>query len=204
MSYYGTLPTHTHEEEQEITWRHKLGEYLEDQKFHIGILCLTLVDAASVFIQIIYTFFHECHAPFNNIHDNTHWLIVAFEMAEVISVCICVLFILEITLSLIAFGPRYFLPGWSHWKLHVFDAAVVITTFVLEIVLKGKEREVAGLLIIFRLWRVVKVIEAVVLSMSFTHQEELEKLKERNEELQEKLKQVEQRNRELEQQVEQN
>lgn len=123
MSYYGTLPTHTHEEEQEITWRHKLGEYLEDQKFHIGILCLTLVDAASVFIQIIYTFFHECHAPFNNIHDNTHWLIVAFEMAEVISVCICVLFILEIILSLIAFGPRYFLPGWSHWKLHVFDAA---------------------------------------------------------------------------------
>ncbi|RCI00852.1 hypothetical protein CU097_015003 [Rhizopus azygosporus] len=204
MSYYGTLPTHTHEEEQEITWRHKLGEYLEDQKFHIGILCLTLVDAASVFIQIIYTFFHECHAPFNNIHDNTHWLIVAFEMAEVISVCICVLFILEITLSLIAFGPRYFLPGWPHWKLHVFDAAVVITTFVLEIVLKGKEREVAGLLIIFRLWRVVKVIEAVVLSMSFTHQEELEKLKERNEELQEKLKQVEQRNRELEQQVGQN
>lgn len=60
------------------------------------------------------------------------------------------------------------------------------------------------LLIIFRLWRVVKVIEAVVLSMSFTHQEELEKLKERNEELQEKLKQVEQRNRELEQQVGQN
>lgn len=43
--------------------------------------------------------------------------------------------------------------------LHLFDAFVVITTFVLEIVLKGKEEELAALLIILRFWRIVKLVE---------------------------------------------
>lgn len=45
-----------------------------------------------------------------------------------------------------------------HAVLHVFDAAIIITTFVLEIVLKGKERELGSLLIILRLWRLIKLV----------------------------------------------
>ncbi|KAG0967714.1 hypothetical protein G6F31_003528 [Rhizopus arrhizus] len=128
---------------------------------------------------------------------------LAFEVAEVVSVIICVVFLLEIILSLIAFGPKYYLPGWPHWKLHVFDATVVITTFILEFILKGKEREVAGLLIVFRLWRIVKVIEAVILSISYTHEEELDRLKESYAKLEDKLKIEQQKNTELQQQLQQ-
>lgn len=132
MSSYGSLPTHDQEdqvtiEEEKRGWRHSLGEKLESQNFHMSILALVLIDATCVAIQIIYTFFHECQVPVmlsQVVHPSKEsYLLIAFEMAEVVSITICFLFMLEIISALIAFGPRYFLPGWPHWKLHVFDAA---------------------------------------------------------------------------------
>jgi voltage-gated hydrogen channel 1 len=62
--------------------------------------------------------------------------------------------------TLWAFGVRYYVPFGpvTHAGLHLFDAIIILTTFVLEVVLRGKEREVAGLLIILRLWRLVKLV----------------------------------------------
>lgn len=59
-----------------------------------------------------------------------------------------------------ALGLRYFNPLGKtiHASLHLFDAVVIVTTFVLEIVLRGKERELASLLIVLRLWRLVKLV----------------------------------------------
>ncbi|KAF4615284.1 hypothetical protein D9613_002659 [Agrocybe pediades] len=59
-----------------------------------------------------------------------------------------------------AFGFRYMNPlgGYPHAGLHAFDAIIIITTFTLEAVLRGKERELAGLLVILRLWRLVKLV----------------------------------------------
>ncbi|GAA5801395.1 hypothetical protein HPULCUR_006841 [Helicostylum pulchrum] len=56
---------------------------------------------------------------------------------------------------------------------------------------------IAGLLIIFRLWRVVKVVESVIKSVSYAHEEELEALKESYQELETKLKIQEEKNRQL-------
>lgn len=128
MSSYGTLNNEEDGvviEEQIRTWRHSMGEKLEKQAFHIAVLGLVLIDAACVVIQIVYTFFHECQVPALLVAhpDKDDYFLIAFEMAEVISITICLLFLVECTLSLIAFGPRYYLPGWPHWKLHVFDAA---------------------------------------------------------------------------------
>ncbi|CEP14111.1 hypothetical protein [Parasitella parasitica] len=215
MTSYGSLnnTTATTSIEDEISettksWRERLGEKLENEKFHLAVLGLVLVDAACVIIQIVYTFFHECQVPvvvaaalYNNdnsgVHSKASYLLIAFEMAEVISISICLLFLVECLLCLIAFGPRYYLPGWEHWKLHVFDAAVVTTTLVLEVGLKGKEREVAGLLIILRLWRVVKIIEAAIVSVSFAREEELEELKTKYAELEAKYKQEQEKNQQL-------
>ena len=57
-------------------------------------------------------------------------------------------------------GFSYYNPCGSilHAGLHLFDAFVIIVTFLLEVVLKGRERELAGLLIILRLWRLVKLV----------------------------------------------
>jgi hypothetical protein len=129
MTSYGSLPTTAHDEERiapidEKGWRESLGEKLENEKFHLAVLGLILIDAACVIIQIIYTFFHECQAPnINTIaeHEETNYFLIAFECAEVISVFICLMFLLECGLHLVAFGPKYYLPGYPHWKLHVFD-----------------------------------------------------------------------------------
>ncbi|KAI7868320.1 hypothetical protein BDF14DRAFT_582089 [Spinellus fusiger] len=161
-------------------WRTRLGHLLESQALHWTILGLTLLDTVCVLIQILYTFAHECGNDIGSAMlkgPDTIW-VVAFEMAEVMTVFITCLFVMECVLNMVAFGPRYYLPGWSHWKLHVFDILVVGSTFVLEVVLHGKEREISGLLILFRLWRIVKVVDAVVKSISYSNEERLKELTE--------------------------
>jgi hypothetical protein len=134
MSSYGALSSNEQgeearcqvvTEEESYNWRHSLGEKLETKNFHMAVLGLVLLDAVCVAIQLFYTFFHECQVPVLlqvNHPSKESYLLIAFEMAEVISMITCFLFMTEILLALIAFGPGYFLPGWPHWKLHVFDA----------------------------------------------------------------------------------
>jgi hypothetical protein len=78
-----------------------------------------------------------------------------------ISLGITCAFLLEIVLSLFAFGPKFYNPfgGFPLAPLHLFDAIVIIATFVLELVLRGKEEEFAALLIVLRFWRIVKLVE---------------------------------------------
>jgi hypothetical protein len=79
---------------------------------------------------------------------------------SLISTVITTLFLIEIPLTLWSIGPEFYKPKGQvpHSSLHLFDAIVIVTTFVLEVVLRGKERELAGLLIILRLWRLLKLV----------------------------------------------
>ncbi|KAL1929864.1 hypothetical protein VTP01DRAFT_1018 [Rhizomucor pusillus] len=173
------------------SWRVRLGEWIENEKVHWTILLLVLVDATCVLFQIIYTFLHECQSD----RRPTLWIIELVEAAEITSMIITCLFMLELTIALVAFGPRYCLPPTEHWKLHILDVVVVLATFIFDIILHGKEREVAELLIILRLWRVIRVVEAAVLSVSYAQdeseqgvQEELEQLKTAYAQLEDELK----------------
>ena len=77
-----------------------------------------------------------------------------------ISIVITTLFLIEIPLTLWSIGFEFYNPKgrFPHASLHIFDAIIIVTTFVLEVVLRGKERELAGLLIILRLWRLLKLV----------------------------------------------
>ncbi|OAG07440.1 uncharacterized protein CC84DRAFT_1163597 [Paraphaeosphaeria sporulosa] len=46
-------------------------------------------------------------------------------------------------------------------KFHVFDAAIIVVSFVFEISLQGVEEEVASLIVILRLLRVVKIVDEI-------------------------------------------
>lgn len=61
---------------------------------------------------------------------------------------------LELILSCWAFGWRYF----TSW-FHVFDAVVIVTGFVVEVLLRGILEEVASLVVVLRLWRFFKIVE---------------------------------------------
>lgn len=69
------------------------------------------------------------------------------------------LFLLEIPAALFAFGPSYYNP-WSditHSTFHLIDAIIIIMNFTI-LFLQGPAQEVGELLILLRLWRLVKLL----------------------------------------------
>jgi len=112
-----------------------------------------------------------CPAP-----ENPIWL----EVLANISLAITTFFLLELPLAFWAFGIKFYLPyfGHPHALLHLFDAIIVVTTFVLEFVLKGRERELAGLLVILRLWRLVKLVGGIAVGAGEVEEQVLEELEE--------------------------
>ena len=108
----------------------------------------------SVLADLSYTFLSPQCPPSEE--ENPAWL----EILSHISLAITTLFLIEIPLALFAFGPQFYNPFGQtlHASLHLFDAVIIIGTFALEAVLRGRERELAGLLILLRLWRLVKLV----------------------------------------------
>jgi len=102
------------------------------------------------------------------------------EILAHISLVITAFFLIEIPLTLFAFGVEFYNPfgNVTHAKLHLFDAFIILTTFVLEVVLKGRERELAGLLIVLRLWRLIKLVGGVAVGTSELAEDELTEARE--------------------------
>lgn len=69
---------------------------------------------------------------------------------------------------------RYF-RSW----FHCFDAFIVIAGFITDVVLHGIIEEIASLIVVMRLWRVVKIVE----ELSVGAQEQTEDLEGKIEEL---------------------
>lgn len=118
-----------------------------------------MIDASCVLADLVYTFLTDsCPSPTDpSGEEPPAWL----EVLSHISLGITTFFLLEIPLHVWAFGPAYYMPlskKYAMSSLHLFDALVIVTTFVLEAVLRGKEQELVGLLILFRLWRLVKLV----------------------------------------------
>ncbi|CAG8457736.1 2822_t:CDS:10 [Acaulospora colombiana] len=157
-----------------------LQEYIKNRlrsrNWHWFILCLVASDFFCVLTTITITFLWP---------EEEHGEMI--ETLSIIAFLINTVFVIEIFLNLFVFGNQYFSTG-PHWFIHLFDALVVIATFLLEIFLKGKEREVAGLLIIFRLWRLIKILSAVAVGLGEYDEQKVEELEKKIEELEDELK----------------
>ncbi|KAG8217819.1 hypothetical protein J3R82DRAFT_5984 [Butyriboletus roseoflavus] len=158
------------------SWRETVGGVLESRGLHTFVLTLIAIDAGCVITDIAYGFLVNGCAPEGP--EGPIWL----EVLANISLAITTFFLVEIPLALWAFGIKFYLPlcGVPHAPLHLFDAIIVLTTFVLEFVLKGKERELAELLVILRLWRLVKLVGGIAIGAGEVEEqitEELEQTK---------------------------
>ncbi|KAL5490307.1 hypothetical protein ACEPAI_5140 [Sanghuangporus weigelae] len=162
-----------------LSCRERTAEKLEAPSTHKAIILLVAIDACCVLADLVYTFLspeRECpnalilaaiSSQFE-LEPEPIWLTILAH----ISLAINTLFLLEIPLALWCFGLAYYNPlpkflslslsssdeKHPYAGLHLFDALVVITTFVLEVVLRGREAELAGLLVLLRLWRLVKLV----------------------------------------------
>ena len=115
------------------------------------------IDAICVLADLSYTFLLDDCSP---LEEEPRWLTVL----AYISLVITSVFLIEIPLAIYAFGTKFYNPfakgerGTVHSGLHFLDAVVILVTFIIEVFLKGRERELASLLIVFRLWRLIKLV----------------------------------------------
>ncbi|KAF7363350.1 hypothetical protein MSAN_00990400 [Mycena sanguinolenta] len=137
--------------------RERTAEFLESPWLHRFVITLIAIDASCVLADLGYAFLHESCVPEGS--EGPAWL----EVLAHISLGITTFFLIEIPVTLWALGWTFYNPwsGVPHASLHLFDAFIIVMTFVLEIVLKGREQELAGLLVILRLWRLVKLVGGV-------------------------------------------
>lgn len=131
--------------------------------------------------DLIYTFLSDgCTPPEGP--DAPRWL----EVLAHISLGITTFFLVEIPLSFFAFGVQFYNPFGPvpHAVLHLFDAFIIVITFILEVVLKGREQELASLLVILRLWRLVKLVGGVAVGVGEVEEADAKDLQETRQELQ--------------------
>eukprot|EP01112_Ceratiomyxa_fruticulosa_P009721 TRINITY_DN2548_c0_g1_i1.p1 TRINITY_DN2548_c0_g1~~TRINITY_DN2548_c0_g1_i1.p1 ORF type:complete len:230 (-),score=27.40 TRINITY_DN2548_c0_g1_i1:86-775(-) len=158
-------------------FRHKLGLFLEDHVFQIFILLLTLLDL----IVIVINLYLEEH--YKNCKDESeipHAVEIAEEVLRYTSISILLILALELLLMMIAFGIEFF----KH-PLYLLDVGVIVLSLVFEIQFHDA---VGGLLVIFRLWRIIRIIHTVAVTVEEHEKEKTEKLKE---ELKEQKKTIE-------------
>ncbi|KAF0431526.1 hypothetical protein F8M41_005378 [Gigaspora margarita] len=165
----------SHEKEHELYDR--LKKISLSRQAHLFVLFLVSADFLCVLTTIVISFLWP------EMEREEHYI---FETLSLIAFIIDCVFMVEIAFHLFVFGLGYFFKD-SNWFVHLFDATIVTTTFILELSLKGKEREVAGLLIIFRLWRLIKMLGTVAAGMGEYYDERSENLKKRAEELEKEL-----------------
>ncbi|OCH95031.1 hypothetical protein OBBRIDRAFT_746573 [Obba rivulosa] len=173
-------PVGSREPTKTQTWREWTAEVLESPPLHKTVIALVVIDSACVLADLSYSFLSEdCTPPEGP--DTPTWLKVLSQ----ISLGIDTFFLIEIPLTLWSLGINYYNPcsGVPHASLHLFDATVILATFALEVVLRGREQELAGLLIILRLWRLVKLIQGIAVSAGEIEEEQAKELEETQQEL---------------------
>ncbi|RYP03401.1 hypothetical protein DL764_005160 [Monosporascus ibericus] len=91
------------------------------------------------------------------------------------------IFMLELALSVFAYGLAYFKD-----RLHCFDAFVIVVGFGADLLEQGPAKQIASLVVMLRLWRIVKLVDEVPVQASEQTedlQKEIGDLKKQNQEL---------------------
>ncbi|KAK6544838.1 hypothetical protein TWF694_001519 [Orbilia ellipsospora] len=171
--------------------RHNLKITCSTPIWHRSILVLIILDTLIVLSVLLLNLFicelsHPdsppgvpSDLPGSNDPAVIHRLHVSLKILEETSFALSCVFLAELFVTLLAFGLRY-LKRW----MHAIDAAVIVLGFLVDVVLKnGVVEEIAGLVVVLRLWRLIKIAEECVVEAYQEAEEEMGQLKERVEQL---------------------
>ncbi|KJK77061.1 hypothetical protein H634G_07637 [Metarhizium anisopliae BRIP 53293] len=149
--------------------RRKGRVLLASRKKHFLVMFLVMLDVmallANVFIQLIACEMHQ---------SDEEWVVQIRETLETAALVFSSLFMVELAACLFSFGLE-FLASW----FHVFDSAVIVVSFVIDIASQGLAESIGSLVVVLRLWRLAKISEEVVLGAT----ERMEMLEQQIEEL---------------------
>ncbi|XP_056130430.1 voltage-gated hydrogen channel 1 isoform X2 [Lampris incognitus] len=118
-----------------------------------------------------------------------------FQVFHYLSIALLTFFMVELAGKLYAFCLEFF----QH-RFEVFDGAVVVVSFVLDIVFISNEDSFdgMGLLILLRLWRVARILNGILVSVKTRADQRLHKLKQSYDHLVHRVTELQERNDELE------
>ncbi|CAH2295878.1 serine threonine- phosphatase PP1-gamma catalytic subunit [Pelobates cultripes] len=170
------------------TFRDALKWLLSSHKFQIAVVCLVILDALFVLVEILLDLELLVEKVDHIIPEIFHYL----------SISVLSIFLVEIVAKLYAFRLEFF-----HHKFEVFDAVIVIISFIIDIVYISREDvfSAIGLLILLRLWRVARIVNGVILSVKSRAEDKIHKLKHKQDVLLARVSQLEQQCSEQEQEI---
>lgn len=131
----------------------RLKHMFHTNKFQIVIVCLVILDCLIVVSELLLDL---------KVFPASASESLAPHVLHYTSLSILGLFLVETLIRLAVFKLEFF----KH-KLELFDAVVVIVSFVLDVIFRNVEGPESGigLLIVLRLWRVTRILNGVVLSV---------------------------------------
>ncbi|KPV76314.1 uncharacterized protein RHOBADRAFT_52339 [Rhodotorula graminis WP1] len=142
--------------------RQRLRKFLSAPRTEASIIGLSMVDFALCFTQVAWLILRDqmCECRGSCEEEEPRFLAVV----NVVSLCITGAFVLEIPLDAAAFGHTYYTSARYHW-LHVIDSLIILTAFILEVVLQSIAGQLASLMTVLRLWRVVKLVSTAEIGL---------------------------------------
>ncbi|KAM0333215.1 hypothetical protein ACHAQA_001875 [Verticillium albo-atrum] len=159
-----------------------LRQLLSSRKKHLVVLALVGLDVAAllanIFIELV-----ECDRRDDK--PAAAWPVHAKQALTTAGLVFSSMFLLELLLCIAAFGLEYL----SDW-FHCLDALVIVASFVVDLLSHGIVEDIASLVIVFRLFRFVKMVEEVSMGAAERMEgmaNELDKLRAENSLLKERL-----------------
>ncbi|KAJ6785454.1 hypothetical protein PWT90_07116 [Aphanocladium album] len=138
-------------------WAHRLqracARALASRRKHFAVMAVVALDVSTllvnIFIQLIACETQQADEP---------WVKTVTKALEAVGLLFSSLFMVELVACLYAFGWRYLSS-----KFHLFDAAVIVLGFLIDVGLHGLAESIGSLVVVLRLWRLAKISEEVVL-----------------------------------------
>ncbi|XP_068570289.1 voltage-gated hydrogen channel 1 [Cebidichthys violaceus] len=169
-----------------LTIRDSLQRLYGSERFQVLVVCLVIVDAIFVLAELLIDL-----SVIQLEHDH-----LAPEVFHYLSLALLTFFMVELVGKLYAYRLEFF----QH-KFEVFDGAVVVVSFVLDIVFIFHEDafDGMGLLILLRLWRVARIINGIMVSVKTRADQRIHKLKESYDHLVQRVTELQEHSDKLEQ-----
>lgn len=125
-------------------WKHIMGETMEEDTIYQSISSLLIIDVLCILCEFVV---HDSHFAENHAaHVAGYWI-------KIISLSILGVFQAEAFILMIAFGKHF----WEHWG-HILDAMVIPVSIIFETQISSAA---AGLIVLLRFWRLIRVAHGI-------------------------------------------
>ncbi|KAH6613793.1 hypothetical protein B0J18DRAFT_64884 [Chaetomium sp. MPI-SDFR-AT-0129] len=141
--------------------RQQARELLSTRAKHYFILTLVSLDVLAILVDLFATLLAcDLRKGGGQVDDPERgvpwWVGGTREVLHPLALVFSCAFVVELGLTVWAFGWGYF----RDW-FHCFDAFVILVSFGVDVATRGIVEDIASIVIVLRLWRLVKIIEEV-------------------------------------------